>query len=238
MVKRDASGGMYPPGYVRQACRVGKCLVTSDETTGSDQEEVLDRVLTAPNVITLVRLLLLPLFLWLLFATPYHIAALVVYAVAASTDWVDGQVARRTHQVSKLGKLFDPFVDRLLIAVGVIAIFILGRLPLWILVYLIARDVCLLLGGRYLLAKAGKVPPVVYVGKFATAFIMFGFCLLLLGVPELPGLGIAGAPAWLPGFGADPALLGIWFVYAGLVCSIIAFCIYVAKAIRLLKEAS
>lgn len=208
------------------------------ETTGEGQEPVLDKVLTAPNVITLLRLLLLPLFLWLLFATPYHIAALVVYAIAASTDWVDGQVARRTHQASKLGKLFDPFVDRLLIAVGVIAIFILGRLPLWILAYLIVRDIILLIGGRYLLAKVGKVPPVVYVGKFATAFIMFGFCLLLLGMPELPGLGIAGAPAWLPGFGADSALLGIWFVYAGLVCSITAFAIYVAKAIRLLKDAS
>ena len=189
------------------------------ETTGEGQEPVLDKVLTAPNVITLLRLLLLPLFLWLLFATPYHIAALVVYAIAASTDWVDGQVARRTHQVSKLGKLFDPFVDRLLIAVGVIAIFILGRLPLWILAYLIVRDIILLIGGRYLLAKVGKVPPVVYM-------------------PELPGLGIAGAPAWLPGFGADSALLGIWFVYAGLVCSITAFVIYVAKAIRLLKDAS
>lgn len=109
---------------------------------------------------------------------------------------------------------------------------------MWILAYLIVRDIILLIGGRYLLAKVGKVPPVVYVGKFATAFIMFGFCLLLLGMPELPGLGIAGAPAWLPGFGADSALLGIWFVYAGLVCSITAFVIYVAKAIRLLKDAS
>lgn len=213
-------------------------MMTQDEMTGADKEEVLDKVLTAPNVITLVRLLLLPLFLWLLFATPYHIAALVVYAVAASTDWVDGQVARRTHQVSKLGKLFDPFVDRLLIAVGVIAIFILGRLPLWILVYLIVRDLCLLLGGRYLLAKVGKVPPVVYVGKFATAFIMVGFCLLLLGLPLVPGLGLAGAPAWLPGFGVDGALLGIWFVYAGLVCSIIAFLIYVVRGARLLGEVS
>lgn len=209
-----------------------------DEMTGNEEEPVLDKVLTAPNVITLVRLLLLPLFLYLLFATPYHIAALVVYAVAASTDWVDGQVARRTHQVSKLGKLFDPFVDRLLIAVGVIAIFIMGRLPLWILVYLIVRDLILLLGGRYLLAKCHKVPAVVYVGKFATAFIMFGFCLLLLGAPEVPGLGLAGAPSWLPGFGVDEALLGMWFVYAGLVCSITAFVIYAVKGVRLLKDAS
>lgn len=207
-----------------------------EDKIADESEEVLDKVLTVPNLVTLIRLLLLPLFLWLLFATPYHIAALVVFAVAASTDWVDGQIARRTHQVSRIGKLFDPFVDRLLIAVGVIAIFLLGRLPLWILVYLIVRDCFLLFGGRYLLARCGKVPPVVYVGKFATAFIMTGFCFLLLGMPEVPGLGMSGAPAWLVGFGDEPALFGIWLVYAGLICSVTALVIYIVRGWRILKE--
>lgn len=207
-----------------------------EDKIADEPEEVLDKVLTVPNLVTLIRLLLLPLFLWLLFATPYYIAALVVFAVAASTDWVDGQIARRTHQVSRIGKLFDPFVDRLLIAVGVIAIFLLGRLPLWILVYLIVRDCFLLFGGRYLLARCGKVPPVVYVGKFATAFIMTGFCFLLLGMPEVPGLGMSGAPAWLVGFGDEPALFGIWLVYAGLICSVTALVIYIVRGWRILKE--
>lgn len=208
--------------------------MTTRET--GDEEVVLDKVLTVPNIVTLIRLLLLPLYLWLLFATPYKFAALVVFAIAASTDWVDGQIARRTNQVSKIGKLFDPLVDRLLIAVGVISIFLLGRLPLWILVYLVVRDCILLLGGRYLLSRVGEVPPVIYVGKFATAFLMFGFCFLLLGMPEVPGLGLPFAPDWLPGFGTDPALLGIWFIYAGLVCSIIAFCVYVVHGVKLLKN--
>lgn len=212
--------------------------MTPEKQTDQEHEVVLDKVATLPNFVTLLRLMLLPIFLWLLFATPYHVAALVVFAVAASTDWVDGQIARRTHQVSRIGKLFDPLVDRLLICVGVIAIFLLGRLPLWILVYLIVRDCLLLLGGRYLLARAGRVPPVVYVGKFATAFIMVGFCLLLLGVPELPGLGIEAAPLWLPGFGEQPALLGIWFVYAGLICSIIAFSIYVVRGYGILSASA
>ncbi len=205
----------------------------TEQNDGSEEEIVLDKVLTVPNVVTLIRLLLLPVFLWLLFATPYSFAALVVFAVAASTDWVDGQIARRTHQVSKLGKLFDPLVDRLLIAVGVISVCVLGRLPLWILVYLIVRDLFLLAGGKFLLSTIGEVPPVVYVGKFATAFLMFGFCLLLLGAPELNGLGFASAPLWLPGFGLDPALLGIWFIYAGLICSIIALIMYIVKSTRL-----
>lgn len=207
----------------------------NNERDNKDQEVVLDKVFTVPNVITMVRLLLLPVFLWLLFATPYHLAALVVYAVAASTDWVDGQVARRTHQVSKLGKLMDPFVDRLFIACGVIAVFALGRVPLWVLVYLIARDLILLAGGRLLLSRVGKVPPVIYVGKFATAFIMVGFCLLLLGFPYVDGLGLSNVPSWLPGFGSEGVLLGIWFVYAGLVCSVTAFIVYVIKGIRMLR---
>lgn len=203
---------------------------------GNEYEEVLDKVITLPNVITLARLLLLPVFLILLFATPYHLAALAVFAIAASTDWVDGQIARRTHQVSRIGKLFDPLVDRLLIAVGVISICVLGYLPIWILVYLISRDAFLLVGGKYLLGRVGAVPPVIYVGKFATAFLMLGFSLLLLGMPELPGLGLAGAPAWLPGFGTQPALAGIWFVYAGVICSVIALIAYVVKGARLLAS--
>lgn len=200
---------------------------------GSPTDEVTDKVLTVPNVITFIRLLLLPLFLWLEFGPHSEIAALVVFAIAASTDWVDGQVARRTHQVSKLGKILDPTVDRLLIFVGVIAVFFLGRVPLWILVYLIARDALLLLGGQFLLRKIGEVPPVRYLGKFATAFIMFGFCFLLLGMPSVPGLGIIGAPAWLPGFGLEGTYLGTWLVYAGLVCSVTVFVRYIIDGARL-----
>ena len=197
---------------------------------------VTDKVLTLPNVVTFLRLLLLPLFLLLEFGAHNEIAALVVYAIAASTDWVDGQIARRTNQVSKLGKLFDPAVDRLLIAVGVIAIVIMGRLPIWILVYVIARDLFLLIAGRIMLSSFDEVPPVRYLGKFATAFIMVGFSFLLLGMPYVPGLGIEGCPDWLPGFGTGEYLLGIWFVYPGLICSVSVFIRYCIDGYRLLKK--
>lgn len=209
-----------------------------EDEAKSEEEVVLDRIITAPNIITFIRLLLLPVFLFLLLCTNYQVPALVIYAIAASTDCIDGQVARRTKQVSKLGKLLDPIADRLFIAVGVIAIYILGRLPIWIPIYLIVRDVILLLGGKYLLYRLGKVPPVVYVGKFATAFLMVGFCLLLLGFPYVAGLNIANSPAWLPGFGVQNALMGIWFTYAGVICSIVAFAIYIVRGILLLKEES
>ena len=207
-----------------------------DSAQGEDGEEILDRVFTLPNVITFIRLLLLPVFLYLMFFTEHHVLAIVVFAAAASTDWVDGQIARRTHQVSRLGKLFDPFVDRLLIAVGIISVFLLGRVPLWILIYLIGRDLFLLVGGKILLDTVGKVPPVIYVGKFATAFLMFGFCFLLLGMPSVAGLGIVGSPAWLPGFGPGQTLFGIWLVYAGLVCSVTALVAYIVRGVRSMKE--
>ncbi|MCD8200334.1 MAG: CDP-alcohol phosphatidyltransferase family protein [Coriobacteriaceae bacterium] len=197
------------------------------------EEKQSNRILTLPNLFSLIRFLLIPLFLWLLFGPHLDIAALVVFAVAAGTDWVDGQVARRTQQISRIGKIIDPLIDRILIACGVIALFILGRLPLWMLIFLIARDVILLLEGRLFLSMDIELPSVVYVGKFATAFLLFGFAFLLFGLPLVPSLGIAGAPAWLVGFGLDgPVYFGIYLIYAGIVCSIIAFVLYHVRGIR------
>ncbi len=189
-------------------------------------EEVTDRILTAPNVVTFIRFLLIPLYLWLLLGVRLHGPAVVCFAVAASTDWVDGQLARRTHQVSKIGKLFDPFVDRFLLAAGVISLYAIGRLPLWCVVLLVARDLVLLVETRVEIKLLGFVTPVAYVGKFATAFLMVGFGFLLLGVPVVEGFGWAWAPAWLPGVGVGEAYLGIYFLYCGIACSLAAFVMY------------
>ena len=78
----------------------------------------MDRILTAPNVITLVRLLCIPIFLWLLFGVHRQTAAAVLLAVLGATDWVDGYVARRYGQVSTFGKVLDPTADRLLVGTG------------------------------------------------------------------------------------------------------------------------
>lgn len=197
----------------------------------TQQQEPLDKVLTVPNVITFCRFLLIPLFIFLRFFTVYKTAALVVFAIAACTDWVDGQVARRTGQVSKLGKLFDPFVDRFLLATGVITVCVEGHLPLWLMILLVLRDIVLLIEGRISLRLVGSVPPVSYVGKFATAFLLFGFGFLLLGVPVVDGLGLVEA-SWLPGLGSQPALLGVDLVYIGTLLSITVFCIYQYRGFR------
>ena len=98
---------------------------------GGADEPGLDRVLTVPNAVTVVRLLCIPLFLWLLFGADRQTAAAILLGVLGATDWVDGFLARRFHQVSTVGKVLDPAADRILVGTGVIAIMIHGAVPIW-----------------------------------------------------------------------------------------------------------
>lgn len=196
-------------------------------------EDVTGRILTAPNVISFARLCLVPIYLCLLFSGN-DVAAMIIFAVAALTDFVDGQVARRTHSVSKLGKILDPAVDTILMMTGVLGVCLIGRCPLWIAILVFGREVFLLGGGAILLYRCSIRIPVIYPGKFATTFLFIGFAALLLNRPILPGLGLIDA-SWLPGFGMTGACWGIWFVYAGLVLQIgvtIYYCIKAAMALR------
>lgn len=201
----------------------------------TQNQEVLNKIVTVPNIITLCRFLLIPVFIYLRFFTEHSYAALAVFAVAACTDWVDGQVARRTCQVSRLGKVFDPLVDRFLLATGVISVCVEGSLPLWIVILLVARDVLLLIEGRIQIYLMDHLVPVSYVGKFATTFLLFGFCFLLLQMPVVGGLGIVEV-SWLPGLGAAPAYLGIYLVYIGVILSVTVFVIYNVRGLRAYRE--
>ena len=131
-------------------------------------EEASNRIFTVPNVISAIRLCLVPVFLVLLLHG-YDLMATFLYALAAGTDWIDGQIARRTHTVSKLGQLLDPAVDRILMIAGVAGLFVVGRLPLWIILVVLLRDLLLLVGGA-LLIKAYRIRvAVVFPGKVAFA---------------------------------------------------------------------
>ncbi|RNL48529.1 CDP-alcohol phosphatidyltransferase family protein [Paraeggerthella hongkongensis] len=206
----------------------------SEEATIEDVQ-VSDRIFTVPNVISFIRLCLVPVF-FVLLMNGYNLVATLLYALAAGTDWVDGQIARRTNQVSKLGQLLDPAVDRILMISGVLGLFLVGRLPLWIILVVIARDLFLLVGGACLIKRFRIRVAVVYPGKVATTLLFIGFAGLLLNWPLLPGLGIVDV-AWLPGFNADACSWGIWFVYAGLVLALATTAYYVASALRQLREA-
>jgi cardiolipin synthase len=140
----------------------------------------LDRVLTLPNAVTFVRLLCIPLFVWLLFGAHEQTAAAILLAVLGATDWVDGFVARRFSQVSTLGKVLDPTADRLLVGTGVIAIVVHGAVPVWFAITTLAREA--LVGGAVLLLAAlgARRIDVLWVGKAGTFGLMFAYPAFLL----------------------------------------------------------
>lgn len=187
-----------------------------------------NKIFTIPNLVSLIRLCLVPIF-FVLLNEGYDLLATLLFAIAASTDWIDGQIARRTNTVTKLGQILDPTVDRILILSGVIGLLLVGRIPLWIVIFIILRDGLLLFGGAFLLKKYQIRIPVVFAGKAATAALLFGFVGLLLNWPLVPGLGISEF-SWLPGFNGFDVSWGIWFVYLGLVLSFITWVYYLYTA--------
>lgn len=193
-------------------------------------------IYTVANIITVLRLILVPFFFAVLLSGRSDVLAFLIFALAASTDWVDGQIARRTGTVTEIGKAIDPLVDRLLIASGVLGVYLLGRVPIWIVLVLLARD-AYLLGGASLLARRGaRSIPVIYIGKVTTALLLAGFADLILNWPIVDGLGLVES-RWLPGWGSAGAPLGIWFVYAGVVTSLITAAYYSVYAYRSLAAA-
>jgi len=186
-------------------------------------DDGLDRILTAPNVITLLRLLCIPIFLWLLFGVHRQTAAAVLLAVLGATDWVDGFVARRYGQVSTFGKVLDPTADRLLVGTGVIAIMIYGAVPLWFGIATIAREVLVSAMVVLLAAMGAARIDVLWVGKAGTFGLMFAYPTFLLGYGNAGWQVPIRAIAWVTG------LIGLalaWWAAGS----------YIAPARRALRE--
>ncbi|MDR4054288.1 MAG: CDP-alcohol phosphatidyltransferase family protein [Senegalimassilia sp.] len=198
-------------------------------------EAVTNRIFTIPNVISFIRLCMVPVYMVLLL-NGYDLLATFMFALAAGTDWIDGQLARRTNCVSKLGQLLDPAVDRVLMICGVIGLMLVGRLPIWIVFVVLGRDLMLLVGGAYLLKRYHERVAVIYPGKVATTFLFVGFAGLLLNMPLIGGLGWFEA-SWLPGFGSEACSWGIWFVYAGLLIGLFTTLYYVLAGYRKMQKA-
>ena len=119
---------------------------------------------------------------------------------------------------------------------GVIGLMLVGRLPIWIVVVVLGRDLMLLVGGAYLLKRYHERVAVIYPGKVATTFLFVGFAGLLLNMPMLGGLGWFDVP-WLPGFGSSSCSWGIWFVYAGLLLGLFTTLYYVLAGYRKMQKA-
>ncbi len=168
----------------------------------------LDRILTIPNVITVVRLSLLPVFLWLLFAKDDRANAAWLLAGIGSTDFFDGWIARRFNQVSNLGKVLDPVADRLLFFVGVGGILVDGSVPVWLAVAVLVRE-AMVAGATLALAAMGvRRIDVTWFGKAYTFFLMISFPLFLASHSTLSWHRFGGTMAWAL---AIPGLVLAWY---------------------------
>jgi cardiolipin synthase len=162
-------------------------------------EEGLDRVLTVPNVVTMLRLAAIPLFVWLLFGAHRQTAAAVLLAVLGATDWVDGFVARRFGQVSTIGKILDPAADRLLVGTAVISIMVYGAVPLWFGVATVVREVLVSLMVLSLAALGAARIDVLWVGKAGTFGLMFSYPTFLLAYGDASWQAPFKVIAWVTG---------------------------------------
>nr|WP_245306510.1 CDP-alcohol phosphatidyltransferase family protein [Acidipropionibacterium timonense] len=140
-----------------------------------------DRFLTVPNVLSLVRLFGVPLFVWLVLGPHADVWAVVVLALAGLTDWFDGRIARRWHQVSRAGQMLDPIADRLYIFAIIVALMVRDVIPVWLVVIVVARDVMLACHVPALRTRGFTSLPVHFVGKAATFCLLYSFPLVLLG---------------------------------------------------------
>ncbi len=151
-----------------------------------------DRVLTIPNVISFLRIALIPVFVALIVDPDTRRAGLVLFVVVVATDWVDGALARATGQVSDLGKVLDPVADRLAIAAGLIALVVADAFPLWAALLILVRDATVLIAGLVLLSTRRARIEVRHLGKVATFSLMAAIACIAWG-----SLGYPLAPAVL-----------------------------------------
>lgn len=182
-----------------------------------------DRILTVPNLVTVIRLACLPLFVWLLLGVGNRWGAGLLLGVLGATDWVDGWIARRWNQVSTAGKILDPVADRLLFLVTIVAIVIDDAAPLWFCVAVLARELVISLATLLLAAFGARRIDVTWYGKAGTFALMFAFPAFLWSGSSWRLDGLFGVLAW-------------GFAIPGLVLSYWAAVLYVPLAARALRE--
>lgn len=165
-------------------------------------------VLTFPNLFTFVRLLCIPVFVWLLFSKDNRAAAAWLLGGLGATDWVDGYIARRFNQMSEFGKLFDPTVDRLMFVVAIPAIVIDGSAPLAVAVLALAREALVAVAAIVLAALGVKPFDVTWEGKTGAFLLMFAFPMFL-GAQST--LSYAPVLQWLSWIFVIPGIGYSWF---------------------------
>jgi CDP-diacylglycerol---glycerol-3-phosphate 3-phosphatidyltransferase len=145
------------------------------------RERLRDELLNAPNLMTLGRVALIPVFLYLLSYENRRnsFLAAAVYAVCALTDWFDGWLARISNKVTTLGKFLDPLADKVIVVSALVMLVRLGRVPVWVVVVIITREF-LISGVRTIAATEGLVIPASQGGKWKTSLQLCGIICLML----------------------------------------------------------
>lgn len=181
------------------------------------------RIVTVPNVISLVRLLCLPLFVYLLFGRDNRAAAASLLGMLGATDWIDGYIARRYHQVSDLGKILDPVADRLLFFVGIGAILVDGSVPLWFALAVLVRELVVGVTTIVLGLLGARRIDVTWWGKAGTFALMVAFPMFLASESTMGWAPTAGILAWVTGL-------------PGLAFSYVAWALYLPIGLQALSD--
>jgi cardiolipin synthase len=188
----------------------------------TDREDLPDRIWTWPNAISVLRLLGVPLFLWLLLVPEADGWAVVVLMVSGVTDWLDGKLARWLDQSSRLGALLDPAADRLYIVSTLVALALREIVPIWLVALLVGRE--LVLGVMLLVLRRYGYPPlqVHYLGKAATLLLLYAF----------PGLLLADGEGW---FATAIEPFAWAFTIWGTVLYVLAGVFYVVQVLGIVR---
>ena len=155
------------------------------------------RVLTVPNALSAIRILLIPAFVLLIVDPQTRLVGFLLLGAVVSTDWVDGYVARRTGRVTELGKLLDPLADRLAMAAALITFVVTDLLPLWAALVILVRDAVVLVVAVWLALSGGPRIDVRPIGKYATFTLMWGLPLIAWGNAGLPADDLARVLGWV-----------------------------------------
>ena len=183
--------------------------------------------MTLPNILTCIRVLLIPVFMALAYqeGDGFQTAALAVYVIACLTDYVDGKLARKNNQVTNFGKFMDPVADKLLVMAALVVLVDSGRMPSWVCIVMLAREF-IISGFRLVAAGGGKVIAAGMLGKLKTVFQMSSTVALMLLVP------VAGAPL-LGHFGV---VLANVLMYIAVALTIVSGAEYIIKNIDCISD--
>ena len=147
-----------------------------------ETEVQTDRIITVPNILSFMRLLGVPLFLWLILVPEADGWAIVVLIFAGISDYLDGKIARKWNQISRVGQILDPLADRLYILATLVGLLLRGIIPWWLVAVLVGRDLIMGVVLAILKKRTGLTGlPVHFIGKAATFCLLYAFPLILLG---------------------------------------------------------